>query len=65
MGVPVDHHIGVVQAAMRQAAIEMTGGAFVPQQRLYLAPEPQGQRAPRAIEIVWGGSDWVCFVATV
>jgi len=39
-----------------------TPGAFLPQQRLYLAPEPQGQGWLRAIGVGSGGSDWVRFV---
>src|SRR5271154_2814642 len=62
-GVDVDEK-EILPAAVCQAAGERTAGAFVPQQRLYLAPEPQGQGAPRGIDTVRGGSDWVCFVAT-
>ena len=39
---------------MLGAALLRTGGAWVPQQRLYLSPEPQGQRALRG---VWDGAE--------
>ena len=42
-----------------------TGGAFLPQQRLYFWPDLQGQGALRGIKAGFdcdgAGSDWVCF----
>jgi hypothetical protein len=38
-----------------------TGGAFLPQQRLYFSPDLQGQGALRGITAVFSGCNWVCF----
>ena len=45
----------------RQAAMWRTGGAFLPQQRLYFSPEPHGQGALRGIAGDAAGADWLCF----
>ena len=46
--------------ALRYAAGERTAGAFGPQQRLYLAPEPQGHGAPRGMGADSAATGKVC-----
>ncbi len=46
--------------ALRYAAGERTAGAFGPQQRLYLAPDPQGHGAPRGIGADSAATGKVC-----
>ena len=61
-------------SACHAAAVQRTGAAFLPQQRLYFWPEWQGHEAFLAVlEIDWvrfvevgeegSGGDWVCFVS--
>jgi hypothetical protein len=46
-----------------QAAAGSTAGAFMPQQRLYLDPEPQGHGAPRGMGADSADAGKICVAA--
>jgi len=55
------HEIAHAKKIPCQAASVSTGGAFLPQHRLYFWPDLHGQGALRGKEVVFAGRDWVCF----